>query len=137
VLDVARLRRAVEHAEAHPEEFDMRFWVTRPLGERNGSACGTTACLAGTIVAQHDGYKAFAGWCADNEDAATDTLVAACVHGPDHTMTIRDRAAVLLGLDPYDLRVDELFGDGIPEILDRVNASNIREHVETVLDVTL
>jgi len=41
--NVPLLRKALEYAEAHPEETDLSWWA-------KVTPCGTTACLAGTVV---------------------------------------------------------------------------------------
>jgi hypothetical protein len=48
-IDVPILRKALEHITAHPEEWDQRRWASKTL-------CGTSCCLAGTILAQQ-GYN--------------------------------------------------------------------------------
>ncbi len=45
MIDVARLRKGLEFALAHPEEHDQSSWAERTV-------CGTTMCLAGTVVVQ-------------------------------------------------------------------------------------
>lgn len=50
MVDFERLDNAITYAVAHPDEFDMDMWF------RTAAACGTTACLAGT-VALHAGWK--------------------------------------------------------------------------------
>lgn len=46
-IDVPRLRKALEHITAHPEEWKQDSWALR-------RSCGTAYCLAGTIVVQSD-----------------------------------------------------------------------------------
>jgi hypothetical protein len=48
-MNLAKLDEAIAYIEAHPEEHYQSSWFTR-------GACGTTACLAGT-VAVLDGWK--------------------------------------------------------------------------------
>lgn len=48
-LDVPILRKALEHITAHPDEWEQKRWATKTL-------CGTSCCLAGTILAQQ-GYN--------------------------------------------------------------------------------
>jgi hypothetical protein len=43
IKNVPLLRKALEFAEAHPEEIELGSWAER-------SSCGTTACIAGTIA---------------------------------------------------------------------------------------
>lgn len=70
------LDAAITHAILHPETFDMGTWIV-PAGaspERlnmaryTGNTCGTTACLAGTVL-HLSGYRAY--WTAPSEDPAT------------------------------------------------------------------
>lgn len=42
-INVPLLRKALEFAEAHPEEIELGSWAKK-------TACGTTACIAGTIA---------------------------------------------------------------------------------------
>jgi len=42
-INVALLRKALEHIDAHPEEHDQRSWARK-------SSCGTTMCLAATVA---------------------------------------------------------------------------------------
>jgi len=49
---VARLRKALEHVTAHPDEWDQRVWWRSSVE----SGCGTAGCLAGTVVHQA-GYE--------------------------------------------------------------------------------
>ena len=140
--DIPRLRKAVEHAETHPEEFDMRFWVAREGTEQH---CRTIACLAGTIVIQADGMEAVSDWeepwGVDAEALREDGwLVAGSVGSGEEWTAIRARAARLIGLDP--VRDEPLVGalflyNSTTEAQRRVTSSNIRQHVETVLGVTL
>lgn len=44
-MDVARLRKGLEFIAAHPEEHNQATYAAQ-------SVCGTTMCLAGTIVHQ-------------------------------------------------------------------------------------
>lgn len=43
-IDVPRMRKTLEHVTAHPEEWDQGMWAQQ-------TACGTTACFAGHVVA--------------------------------------------------------------------------------------
>lgn len=50
-INFERLDAAITYAAEHPNEFDMSMWYL------DGPCCGTTACLAGTVVAQEGGWK--------------------------------------------------------------------------------
>ena len=100
--DIPRLCKAVEHAEAHPEEFDMRFWIARLATDQH---CRTVACLAGTIVIQEDGMDALSDWeepWGDDAKALQQDgwLVAGSVGSGEEWAGIHARAAQLIGLDP-------------------------------------
>lgn len=43
VKNIPLLRKALEYAQVHPEEIDFSWWA-------KVTPCGTTACLAGTVV---------------------------------------------------------------------------------------
>jgi hypothetical protein len=43
VINLPLLQKALDHIEAHPEEWDQESWGRQ-------TACGTTACLAGHIA---------------------------------------------------------------------------------------
>jgi hypothetical protein len=42
-INVPLLRKTLEYADAHPEEIKLDTWAMK-------TACGTTACIAGTAV---------------------------------------------------------------------------------------
>jgi hypothetical protein len=46
MIDVARLRKELEHITAHPEEWDQTTWMYRTTT----NSCGTAGCLAGNTV---------------------------------------------------------------------------------------
>lgn len=43
IINVPLLQKALDHVEAHPEEWDQESWGRQ-------TPCGTTACLAGHIA---------------------------------------------------------------------------------------
>jgi len=81
-INFERLDAAITHGYEHPEEFDMDAWFRR-------MPCGTTACLAGTVVRQ-------AGWEPSEFDDETGTTYLAGKDG--HKRSVRYVAAELLGL---------------------------------------
>ncbi len=83
MIDVARLRKGLEFALAHPEEHDQASWAERTV-------CGTTMCLAGTVVAQ-------AGYTLRWNPGATTSGYA---HHPETgaAVSIPDEARDLLGI---------------------------------------
>ena len=82
MTDVARLRKALEYAHAHPELHYQGEWAMK-------TACGTTMCLAGTVAWQA-GYRFI--WMSDNS--------AAEVRGPDGDVeSVESAAWRLLDLD--------------------------------------
>lgn len=91
-IDVPRLRKVLEHATAHPEEHDQRFWVRR-------TACGTVCCIAGRVVIDAHGVDKISFSVLD------DSAWAVEVNGS--LVYIAVEAGVLLGLTSE--QVDELF----------------------------
>lgn len=51
-MNIEKLDEAIAYIEAHPEQHNQASWFER----RTSGACGTTACLAGT-VALLDGWE--------------------------------------------------------------------------------
>lgn len=64
-IDVPILRKALEHITAHPEEWEQKRWASKTL-------CGTSCCLAGTILAQQGYNFVFPEGDWDTEYAAKD-----------------------------------------------------------------
>lgn len=59
--DVPRLRKALEHITAHPDEWDQGVWMTGKrvdsenaveVKSANENVCATAGCLAGTVASQ-------------------------------------------------------------------------------------
>lgn len=92
-VDIARLDAALAHIEAHPKEWDQRFWIRR-------TECGTACCLAGTVAL-------LAGWTPSGWngglDYLTDTEITSRVRrvkdGIEQERRVEDVAAELLGVD--------------------------------------
>jgi hypothetical protein len=92
-VDVALLRKTLEYVTAHPERWEQGYWI-------RSTPCGTTACLAGTVVL-HAGYR-------PHRDFAAESRMLSYVHvGPDvpvprvraDVAEVREVAKLLLGLD--------------------------------------
>lgn len=84
--------RALDAAKANPDHFDMNLWAATPdqsgsvgLDDLQGSQCGTTACLAGWVVAV-SGYRATRGGVVLNGD------------GTEWHYDLQSFAATLLGI---------------------------------------
>jgi hypothetical protein len=124
MTDVARLRKALEFDHAHPEEHDQSMWAMQ-------TDCGTTMCLAGTVLAQA-GYEFI--FIPDstvgvrNEHGLIRTLkapAALCARSPEgRHVVISTEAARLLGIS--SLQADDLFHE----------SHNIRELYETAHEIT-
>lgn len=91
-IDVARLRKAMEHITAHPEEHFQEYWVLEDARKFTGH-CGSAMCLAGHIVDQ-------AGYGFKFDDAG----YVSCRHpsNPDVTMYVSETSNMLLGLNEQD-----------------------------------
>lgn len=85
--NVALLRKTLEHIEAHPDEWDQKWWAAR-------TKCGTTFCFAGWTVAL-----------GSSTEVAWQYGYAVCTATGE---LISDVARDLLGLD--DNQADRLFG---------------------------
>jgi hypothetical protein len=115
MIDVARLRKGLEFAHAHPEEHDQSSWAEKYAVD---TTCGTTMCLAGTVVFQA-GYNFNWPDFTDGELAKRGGIVAtgsAVDPKTGEVVEIEDKARELLGLDP--LQAGELFytADTIQEL---------------------
>lgn len=87
-IDFERLDAAITYAVEHPAEFDMSMWFVQT---GCGTGCGTTACLAGTVVALEGGWTPI--WSAVGGDRE-----AYNVRRGDELRKVADLGAELLGL---------------------------------------
>lgn len=95
-LDIPFARKVLEHLIAHPEEHRQANFGMR-------TACGTTACIAGTAVLMDPDTQV--QWTSDG------AMTYAVQVGED-LVDITDRAAALLGLDFDDAnRLFYIFGN--------------------------
>jgi hypothetical protein len=124
-MDLTKLKTVVEHAETHPDQFDMDEWVevldyAGDLAEN--PHCGTRACLAGLTVILFDGLETIS-------DPTARGDFAFCVPpGRKRAVSIDERAQELLGLTESQ-SFDLFYGDA--------DSTNVREYVERSLKVTL
>lgn len=86
-INVALLRKTLEHITAHPKEWDQGAWAVRASSGRR--SCGTAYCLAGTALVL-DGHRI--KWEAGQRESAYLT----------DGRYIADAARELLGLDEHE-----------------------------------
>ena len=85
-LDIPYARKVLEHLIAHPDEHRQTSYGYR-------TACGTTACIAGTAVLFDPDTAVY--WCSDG-------MMSGDVRVGGQDMDVDDRAAQLLGFNDYD-----------------------------------
>jgi hypothetical protein len=106
MADIERLDRALAHIEAHPEQHDQGVWLRTPDGD-GAVSCGTTACVAGWVVAQAHPDAVFVP---DELDRAARTRMHSAVRIGDQVEPIPSRAQRLLGINSS--QADALFRAG-------------------------
>lgn len=106
-IDFERLDAAITYAVEHPDEFDMSMWFAKTTG------CGTTACLAGTVVALEGGWTPV--WAALGLD-----LEAHNVRRGHEIRKVVDLALELLGLEG-DEQENIFYSEDLTEVIARRN----------------
>jgi hypothetical protein len=105
-INFEALDATITYAVEHPDEFDMSTWYLRRPG------CGTTACLAGTVVALEGGWTPVWRRCGVNEEAYY------VKRQGEPQQRVSDVAADLLGFDAeYDRTIFHA-GTGINEVIE-------------------
>jgi hypothetical protein len=128
-MDLTKLKTVVEHAETHPDQFDMDEWVevldyAGDLAEN--PHCGTRACLAGLTVILFDGLATITT--IDGKRSQQGDFAWCMPPGRKRAVSIDERAQELLGLTESQ-SFDLFYGDA--------DSTNVREYVERSLKVTL
>lgn len=94
-VEVDRLKRALLHVTAYPEEWNQEHWAYA-LVTPNGDVCQTACCLAGRVLA-NEGYKFV--W--EGFEARPSYVTAFHARNGDK-VNIEQRATELLGLTYND-----------------------------------
>jgi hypothetical protein len=138
---VARLRKALEFCKDNPEEHDQRYWAAQtPYG------CGTTMCLAGTVLHQAGYEFVWRDSAYDLNAAGNPTAARAALNGGP-VVDIQREAQRLLGISNWAVHrlftfsatirdlymIAQLVTDGEIEIPIDVNKFDNRKYPELEL----
>jgi hypothetical protein len=105
MVDIERLDGALAWIEAHPEQHDQGVWVRGVVDGRVD--CGTTACLAGWVVAQAHPDAVFIPDKLDLSPRMRHIRMHSAVRIGDKAESVSDQARQLLGIN--DAQADALF----------------------------